>query len=97
MSSLPFLSSLLWDVDPEQFDLERHAGFLIRRVLEKGTWAEWRMVRAYFGDERLLGEVLRMSRLEPKALSFVAAVLGRSPESFPCFVSTPFQPAPWTF
>lgn len=97
MFPFPALSSLLWDVDPEQFDPESHAGFLIRRVLEKGTWAEWRMVRAHFGDDRLHGEVRRMPRLEPKALSFVAAVLGQPPESFPCFASTPSLPAPWTF
>ena len=96
MSSLPFLPALFWDVDPDQLDFEHHAGFVIRRALERGTWAEWKRVRAHFGDDRILQEVRRMPRLEPKSLTFVAAVLGHSPESFPCFASTPSLPAPWT-
>jgi hypothetical protein len=97
MSALSFLSDLLWDVDPDQLDLERHAGFVIRRVLERGTWTEWQSVRAHFGDDCILQEVQRMPRLAPKSLTFVAAVLGQQPESFPCFASKPSLGAPWSF
>ncbi len=95
MLDLHLLSPLLWDVELASLDAERHAGFLIRRALERGTWAEWRMIRAHYGDERIRQEVAAMTRLEPKALAYVAALLDQPLESFPCFATTRSQPAPW--
>jgi hypothetical protein len=31
-------ASGLWDVDMDQFDAVRHESFLVRQVLERGTW-----------------------------------------------------------
>jgi hypothetical protein len=95
ISMIEQLSAVLWDANPARLDLERHAGFIIRRVLERGTLAEWRAVRSHYGDERIEREADAMPRLDPKALRFVAVLFGRPPESFACYTSTPSQPAPW--
>jgi hypothetical protein len=95
MLDLPLFTPLLWDIEPASLDSERHAGFLIRRALERGTWTEWRIIRAHYGDERIRREVADMTRLEPKALAYVAAILDLPLESFPCFATKRSQPAPW--
>lgn len=95
MMELSQLQTLLWDVDLERVDLEQHAGFLIRRVLERGSWGEWLRVRAYYGDARIEREVEGMRHLDPKALSYIAAILQRPPESFRCYTTKPSLPAPW--
>ena len=95
MLDLTKLGTLLWDTDPSQVDLERHAGFLIRRSLERGTWAEWKMIRAHYGDQRIREELQTMRHLDPKALAYVAAVLGQPPESFPCYTTESSPTAPW--
>lgn len=91
----PGLQNLLWDVDLEKFDTDRHAGYLVQRVLERGTLAEWRKIRSFYGDTRIEAEVDRLPSLEPKALTYCAALFKRPPESFSCYTKKPSQPAPW--
>lgn len=57
--------------------------------------AEWRLVRSHYGDGRIEREIDAMPRLDPKALSYAAVVLGRPVESFPCYTTKPSRPAPW--
>ena len=95
MLDLARFTTLLWDVDPSQVDLERHARFLIQRALERGTWAEWCQVREHYGDERIRHEVQALRHLDAKALAYVATILGQPPESFPCSTTTPSPLAPW--
>ena len=91
----PGLQNLLWDVDLEKFDPDQHAGYLVKRVLERGTFDEWQKVRSFYGDARIEEEVGKLSSLDPKALSYCAAIFKRPPESFPCYTKKPYQPAPW--
>lgn len=60
-ASRPDLSSVIWDVDLSQLDEERHADFIIRRVLEAGRpdQVAWLFLR--YGDDRI-GETLDRSR-----------------------------------
>lgn len=81
----PCLRTLLWDVDLDKFDFEGHANFLVKRVLERGTWEEWKWVRKYYGDPRIEKEIDQMKSLDPKALAFCANLFKRTAESFPCY------------
>lgn len=89
------LHRLLWDVDLSSFDLDRHAAFLVERVLTKGTWEEWKLVRAHYGDDRMRQIVVSISRLGPKERTFCQAVFGLTAQSFKCFTGKRSQPAPW--
>ncbi len=55
------LQRLFWDTDPQKLDLERHAHYIITRVLEKGDLEDWNWVRWTYGEERLR-EALRKNR-----------------------------------
>lgn len=44
---------LFWDTDPHELDLERHAHYIITRILEKGDLEEWNWVRWTYGEKRL--------------------------------------------
>lgn len=87
--------TLLWDVDLESFDLQRHAPFLVRRVLERGTWDEWRLLRKYLGMERLATIVLALPRLDPRTLAFCSVIFNRPKEDFACFNAPSSAQAPW--
>lgn len=36
-----FSSNLFWDIDPNNIDMEKHASFIVHRVLEYGTIEDW--------------------------------------------------------
>lgn len=88
-------AAVLWDVDVENFDVERHAGFLVRRVLEWGTDEEWQILCERLGLARVESIAVGLPRLEPRAHAFCAEFFGRPPESFACFNAERSAPAPW--
>jgi hypothetical protein len=87
--------AVLWDVEVEDFDVEQHAGFLVRRVLEYGTWDEWRLLIKRLGFSRV-GSIARdLPRLDPRALAFCSVVFRIPRETFAAFTAKQSPPAPW--
>jgi len=88
---------LFWDVDPDKVDLERHDGRVIARVLEYGTMEDWRKMRAYYGDERIVSVVTKLRHLHPQCVSLCCAVFDLTKEDFRCSIAKPFPQAPWIY
>ncbi len=63
---------LFWDVDPTTLDRERHADFIMERMLEYGTWEGIQWLRITYGDERIRDYLLRRGHrvLSNKTLNF---------------------------
>ena len=66
----PLSPQLFWDVAADTVDPERHASWLVRRVLEYGDWPDWQALVAYYGFNRLKVIVTEIRTLQPKALAF---------------------------
>ena len=81
---------LFWDVDRTDIDFERHAAWLVRRVLEYGRWRDWQLLVAHYGKPRLADLVTSLRRLQPRAFAFCCAWFQLPPSSFRCFASTQF-------
>lgn len=90
-----FSRHLFWDVDPATLDLEQHRKYVIARVLEFGTLEDWRLLLRCFTLESIIVTAQTLRTLDPKALSFLAA-LGNVPRSsFRCYTLRPSTPSPW--
>jgi hypothetical protein len=48
------LSWLFWDVDVERLDVERHADYILGRVLERGRLSDVHWALEAYGSERIL-------------------------------------------
>lgn len=59
---MPFRRSLFWDVDPKTIDPEKHAEYIIERVLDFGDAHEVRWMAGYYPN-RLIKKVVRESRV----------------------------------
>jgi len=44
---------IFWDVDFSALDQEKHATFIITRVLMKGTFKDWNEIKKIYGIERI--------------------------------------------
>lgn len=67
------LRSLLWDVDPDAVDPERHASFLIARAFNEGTLEEIRSVLARYGRARVAA-CSELRALTPKGRALVRLI-----------------------
>jgi len=75
LKSLRLRGSLFWDVDPKTIDTEKHATYIIERVLEFGRDPEVRWVWQSY-KPALLKKVVENSRvLSPKTRSLWTLLL----------------------
>lgn len=64
---MAFRPSLFWDVDPKTIDPQKHARYVIERVLDFGTDNEVRWMWGFY-PHSLLRDVVHTSRvLQPKS------------------------------
>ena len=63
-------SELFWDVPQEKIDPKRHERWLIERVLLRGRWEDWLLIREHYDRVRIRSLSPHL-RLDPKALNFL--------------------------
>ncbi len=90
---LPLSPHLFWDAHPEEVDLERHAPWLVKRVLEYGRWQDWRILVATYGKDRLAEIVVGIRSLDPKAAAFCRVFFSLPASALRCSASIP-SPTP---
>jgi len=70
------VSKLLWDVRKESVDVERHARFIICRVLDWGDAESVRWLLATYGEDAIRKVVASKPPLHPKTIAYWTARLG---------------------
>lgn len=63
-------SELFWDVSRKEVDPERHERWLMERVLRRGRWEDWLLIRAHYDKTRLINLSPEL-RLDPKSAHFL--------------------------
>ena len=48
---------LFWDIDTDQLDWEKNAGFLIGRTLDYGLKSDWKAIMEFYGKEKVKEEL----------------------------------------
>jgi hypothetical protein len=71
-----------WDVDMDNIDYEKHAQFVIERILTHGNWDDFKVIVKYYGEERIKKEVVKTTSLGPKELNFCCVIYDLKPTDF---------------
>jgi len=61
---------LFWDVSQKEVDPERHDRWLIERVMHRGRWEDWLLIRSHYSKSRLLDLSAKL-KLDPKSAHFL--------------------------
>ncbi len=78
------LQSLFWDVTFDSIDWQKHARFVIIRVVSRGNLQDWETLKAIYGKNKIKQEVVRARSLDPKTLAFLSVYFGIDKTSFRC-------------
>ena len=92
-----FSPHLFWDVNKEKLDLNLHKSQVIQQVLEYGLLTDWLKIVHIYGVNQIAETALTFRQLDPKALSFIAAISGIPKESFRCYSTKQLIPPHWNF
>ncbi len=80
----PLSPRLFWDVSAAEVDPDRHAAWLVRRVLEYGDWPDWQALVRHYGRSQLAGIVVGIRSLQPRALAFCITWFDLPASAFRC-------------
>ena len=86
---------LLWDIDPEEADMDTCPQQIIVRVLEYGTLEDWRLIRSYYGLEKIVECCKQARSLDPVSLSFICCISHTRKEEYRCYRTAQSNPTPW--
>lgn len=76
---------LFWDMDREQVNMDDCPSQIIQRVLEYGTMDDWRIIRAYYGLDKIVEVCCNLRSLDPIALSYISAISHTDKKEFRCY------------
>ncbi|MDH6342246.1 hypothetical protein M2480_001564 [Parabacteroides sp. PFB2-12] len=94
---MAFSANLFWDVDPADIDMDKHAAFIVGRVLDYGLMEDWLFIRDYYGIERLKEIALGIRSLERKSLAFIATITQVPQTQFRCYEQLQSKNRHWYF
>jgi hypothetical protein len=96
-SKLSFSTNLFWDADPAELDMEQHAAYVVGRVLDYGTWEDWKLICQYYGMDKIKTIALNLRSMERKSLSFIATVTNTPENQFRCYTLLQSKNLHWYF
>lgn len=99
MTSETFIKQLspvcFWDIDKDTFDPDLYPAHIIPRVLECGTLDDWRLIKSYYGMDKIV-EVCKNARtLDVISLAFICAMSGTKKEDYRCYHTRQSNPTLW--
>lgn len=80
-----FSKYLFWDVDINSIDLNKHAGFIINRLVTKGSYSDWKALKKIYGLQKIRAEVVKARSLNKKTLWFLSAYFEILKKEFRCY------------
>lgn len=88
-------SHLFWDIDLAKADMDRAPAQIVQRVLEYGELSDWRLIRDYYGLDKIVEVCKQLRTLDPVCLSYICAISQTRKEDYRCYRTRQSNPTPW--
>ena len=82
-----FDRALFWDTKPENIDLQKHARYIVERVINRGSLADWKKIKQLYGLEKIKNLSLQIKTFDTKSICFLSAYFDISKEDFRCSIT----------
>lgn len=79
-----FTRNILWDINPETFDIQKGRRLVVHRVLTLGTLEDLHLLKKLYSLADIRNEVLKIKDWDAKVLNFISFWLGIPREQFAC-------------
>ncbi len=76
---------IFWDVDFAKIDFDKHPGWVIVRVFERGDIADIKQIRRYYGDRLIKKEIVKAKYIEFEAMQLLSAIYQIPKQKFRCY------------
>ena len=86
---------LFWDIDIKQADMDKYPAHFIQRVLEYGNMDDWRLLRSYYGMDKIVQVCKGLRTLDPICLSYICTISHTNIEDYRCYHFRQSFPTLW--
>ncbi len=69
-SILGLSKALFWDVDPQTIDIQKHAAYIIERVVSRGTWEEFKIILEFYRKPKVKRVVKKLRYMNDRDIHF---------------------------
>jgi len=76
--------TLFWDVKINDLDYEKHANFIVGRVLNYGDVNDYKEIKKEYGDRKIKGIAREINYISKKNINFWSLILKIPLNSFKC-------------
>lgn len=90
-----FSENLFWDTDFDTIDFQKHFPYILARVLDYGTWSDWKELTAYYSKEEIKVVALNLRSVSAKSLNFIAVYTDTPIKEFRCYKLRQSSPTLW--
>ena len=94
---MKFSENLFWDVEINDTDYDNYSQHIINRVLLHGNLNDWFEIKKFYGLNRIKEELLKMSYLDQRALSFCSSYFEIPKTEFKCYNTPQSISQLWNF
>ena len=84
---------IFWDIDFEKIDFEKHADFVISRVIERGDVEDIRQCRRFYNIDFFTNTILNINYLPNIKMYLAAAIIGKDITELKCYKNRQSNPA----
>lgn len=89
--------SLFWDTDPETIDYQKHASYIIERVLSRGTLDDFKTIIQLYGIPKIKRVIKNIRYLDDRVLHFCSAYFNLTLTDFKCYNTKQLSPSHWNY
>lgn len=88
---------LFWDVDAKSIDYDKHAPFVIQRVFSMGTLEDFKIIKNYYGKQKIKNIVKNLRYMNDRELSFCSAYFNIPFTEFRCYTTKQSTLTYWNY
>lgn len=83
---------LFWDVNIATLNWNKHAALIVERVIERGTYKNFKLLEQHFGKPALANIIKKLSYLHPKDIAFVHTYFSIPFNELKCYTEKRLNP-----
>jgi len=89
--------SLFWDIDKQSLNPKKHRNYIIERVLSRGTWEDFLLIKTFYGKFLLKKTVKQIRYLDDRVLHFCSIYFNIPLTDFRCYIIQLSNPTHWHY
>ncbi|MFD1255608.1 DUF6922 domain-containing protein [Mucilaginibacter terrae] len=86
-----------WDVDMNNIDYNKHARYVIEKVIDRGSFDDFLALKNFYGNEKIRKEIVNASWIGDKEIYFCCAIFDLEPRDFKCYIKKQLNPELWVY